>query len=380
MDDDKIKQIDAFRDGSSAAVNKILAEVEREGRRRVENGLNETNFTLGVLNSVLIVYIFGAFPQHFWLLYIIEAFVLIPVKYNEMRNQKPLSGALFVLDFCWCMNFIGVFALILFSLTAPLGSSIPEQFHKNLFLASFGVACGPLLGAAAILPFVALVFHNFGTMCDLFIHIYPPMLMYTLRWESDKILQAWPRTFDLDYDVQFFPSGENATFLGTIFGNTLFLYFFWLVPYLYWIVTIGMDLPTFKEDGKAPIYDTVFHANMRKGLCILLGNVLWKRPVEESKAQVATNRFETRDLYAYMFFHAVGVLLSILCGAYPCYRSKFLHGSLLTLLAVVCIWRGALRYTYYSTELYGKIVLKTAKNLDQNDKGSRFADETTPLL
>jgi len=375
-----------FQAGYTAGIHKVHNEVEEQSKRRAKAGFSESNFTLGVLNSFLIVYVFGAFPQHFWILYIFEALVLIPIKYKELRNMKPLNGKYFVLDYCWCMNFIGVFALILLII-----SKESEGFHKNLFLASFGVACGPLLGAAFVLPFVSLVFHDFGTMCDLFIHIYPPMLMYTLRWKTDEILKAWPNVFDLNYAVHFFPNEDSKKtfwgFLGgnTIFGNAIILYFVWFIPYLYWIITIGMNLPRSKDQKDTPVYDTVFHGTMRNGLCVRMGSVLWKRPIEESKRQVATNDFEWRDLYAYMCFHFIAFLVSLFALAYPCYKSRTLHGILLFLLAVVCSLRGAKRYTYYSTKMYVKMVRKI---LDESSTEANFVksenqgllDESSPLL
>jgi len=368
-----------FQAGYTAGIQQVLDKVEKQSQRRARAGLSEINFTLGVLNSFLIVYVFGAYPQHFWILYIFEALVLIPIKYKEMKEMKPLNGKFFVLDFCWCMNFIGVFALILLII-----SKESEGFHKKLFCASYGVACGPLLGAAFVLPFVSLVFHAFGTMCDLFIHIYPPMLMYTLRWKTDEILKAWPNVFDLNYVVHFFPKtswgllGENS-----IFGNAILLYFLWFIPYLYWIITIG--LPRSREQTDKPVYDTVFHGNMRNGLCVFMGNILWKRPIEESKRQVATNDFEWRDLYAYMCLHFFAFLVSLFALAYPCYTSKTLHGILLFLLAVVCSWRGAIRYTYYSTKMYVKTVLEIRDESSTETSSSKresqgLLGETSPLL
>ncbi len=234
-----------------------------------------------------------------------------------------------------------------------------------------GVACGPLLGAAGILPFVALIFHDFGTMCDVFIHIYPPMLMYTLRWKADEILKRWPQVFDLDYDVDFFGGP------GTIFGNTIILYLLWLIPYVYWMVRVGMDLPNKTPPSGEKPYDTVFHSNMRKSLCVATGTYIWKRPMEESLRQVKTNQFERRDLYIYLSGHFILVFLALCFLAYPCYKAEHLHGVLLCALALVVVWRGAMRYSYYSTELYVNIVREMAAT-EASSNGT--VDENTPLL
>ena len=376
----------AFHLGSSKAIQNVLTEVEKEAQTRVKKGFNERNFTLGVLNSLIIIYTFGGFPQHFWILYIAEAMILIPLKFNEMRSLKPLNGAYYVLDYCWAMNFVGVFALILLALTGESGLfPTSEQFHKNLFLASFGVACGPLLGAAGALPFVALVFHDLGTMCDLFIHIFPPMLMYTMRWKSGEILQAWPSIFDLNYDVTFFPNTETKSKfslgslgIGTVFGNAMMLYAIWLIPYFWWILKIGMNLPSVG-------YNTVFHSTMRNGMCILLGNLIWNRPVEKSKRQMETNNFDRRNLYLYLFMHFLATILATAVLAYLCYKSKQVHGFLLIALGLLTIWRGAQRYHYYSTELYVKIIKRMAEepkfnaNVNANVNVGGL-NEKTPLL
>ncbi len=368
---DELTEKEAFNLGSSVAVKKVLAEVENESKNRTEKGFNETNFTIGVLNSFLIVYVFGAFPQHFWLLYLIEASILIPMKYFQLKNSQPLDASLYIIDYCWAMNYIGVFTLLILAFTN-------EFFHKELFIASIGIACGPLLGAAGALPFVALVFHDVGVMCDVFIHIYPPMLLYTLYWKADEILKSWPGIFvALNYEVDFFPTEETRQSSlfgwfggGTVFGNTIILYFCWLVPYVYWIIKFGMDLP---NSG----YDTVFHSNMRKGLCEAIGTIFWKRPVEESKRHVAANDFETKDLFVYLTGHVIGVTLSLLLLAYPCYKSEFLHGFLLVVLSIVVVWRGAMRYHYYGTMLYVKVIRRLAAEQAILEES---ANENSPLL
>ena len=48
----------AYRSGESDAVNRVLAEVEYQGQKRVRSGYNEFNFTGGVLNCFLMIFIF----------------------------------------------------------------------------------------------------------------------------------------------------------------------------------------------------------------------------------------------------------------------------------------------------------------------------------
>ena len=55
----------------------VLKETEVIALKRSNEGFNEINFTTGVLNCFLIVYIVGAYPQHLWLLYFIESFYMV---------------------------------------------------------------------------------------------------------------------------------------------------------------------------------------------------------------------------------------------------------------------------------------------------------------
>ena len=235
-------------------------------------------------------------------------------------------------------------------------------FKKHVFLAAYGTSCGPLVGATATLPFISLIFHDVNSMTSVFIHFFPPLLFYILRWRGEEVLAAWPDTFHLNYEMAFFPNAETP-FFDSVFGNTLIAYLLWYIPYCIWVFTIGFDLPRttrrkkLKDGTPAPTkYDTVFHANHRNGNCVAIGKLFWGRSVEESKKQNATNDFELRDLIVYMIGHFMAAICSILFLAYPSYLSKHFHGVILVLLLVVCTWRGAKRYTYYSTEMYARII------------------------
>jgi len=89
----------AYRSGESDAVNRVLAEVEYQGQKRVRSGYNEVNFTGGVLNCFLMIFVFGAFPQHFWILYLAEAFFLLPLKTMHLMKNKPLNQIYYFFDF-----------------------------------------------------------------------------------------------------------------------------------------------------------------------------------------------------------------------------------------------------------------------------------------
>jgi hypothetical protein len=283
------------------------------------------------------------------------------------------------------LNFSGVFALLAFTLdVVNTKIASPEWIRKEVYLAMMGAACGPLLGATIVLPFVSFLFHDVCTMTGLFIHILPVFVAYTFRWHSDEIQQAWPGVFSLDYldDVKFFPDDGPFvlpfTGLGTIAGNTIALYFVWFILYVTWMVSIGMDLPravrhSLQKNG-TPMparYDTVFHCTVRGGLCITIGSVCWGRPKSKSLKQMETNDFELRDFAVYMAMHAFMACVSVYALAYPCFRSKDVHLGFLAFLTSITVWRGAKRYSFYSTAMYGRLIRKNFHDLIADEDESK---------
>lgn len=335
----------------------------------------------GVLNYLMLAFVFGKYPQHFWLLFVVEISILIPMKIAEDYNAKPLSQVLYYLDYCWVMNFFGVAVVLCLFLDVLTDQTlISIEWHQALYATIYGISCGPLLGATMILPFVAVVFHDYVVMTGLFIHILPPMVMYTLKWNYPEIHDAWPKMFQLSFveDIKFFP--ENTRFIvpftgiGTIAGNTIAFYFMWFIPYTIWMVLFGLDLPRKNRKDKdgniiEPKYDTVFHSTVRNGLTSFAGKILWGRPTSVSKVQMENDDYEMRDFLAYMTLHALLACASVYILAYPCYKKQSIHTVMLILLTVICVARGAARYVYYVTAMYDRAIRKDfAELLAETDK------------
>uniref|UniRef100_A0A7S3L9N6 Glycerophosphocholine acyltransferase 1 n=1 Tax=Amphora coffeiformis TaxID=265554 RepID=A0A7S3L9N6_9STRA len=354
------------------AIERMLAEIDRTVMKPIIAGglFREFNFACGVLNSLLVTYVFAAYPQSFWLLYLLEGLFLLPANFYFRIHAKPLNRMLSYIDYCWMMNTIAVLSLIclvLHSATPVLPLS--DAARKELFIFMLGTACGPLMGAAIVLPFVALLFHDLDTMTGLFIHIFPPMVAYTLRWYPEEVHAAWPNIFKLDYlpEIHYY-RGESSLFaIGTVAGSATVGYTAWFVLYTAWMLHIGLKLPRKdRVDGNGvivvPKYDTCFATAMRGGGCLVIGKTFWGRPKAVSLRQIESNHFETRDLLVYMSIHAAMSILSIFVLGYMCYSSQAFHASFLLLLAVICTFRGAKRYTYYTTEFYGLMLRKALSN------------------
>ena len=107
------------------------------------------------------------------------------------------------------MNFTALFvvSLLVFIGVTKDEDKISNVAREAFFNAAMGVACGTLMGANIVLPFVACLFHDVNTMTGLFIHLMPPMVMYTFIWHWKDIRDVWPNVFHLTYmeRVHYFP-------------------------------------------------------------------------------------------------------------------------------------------------------------------------------
>lgn len=109
-----------YKKGEAETLRRVLDEIDTISGKRTKEGLNEFNFTLGVCNCVsfvfvlslkhivllahdmyylmlwralfvqfFIAYMFGAHPEHIWLIYLVEGMYMIPRKFYTMWNAKP---------------------------------------------------------------------------------------------------------------------------------------------------------------------------------------------------------------------------------------------------------------------------------------------------
>lgn len=360
-----------FKRGEEETIRKVLNETEVIALKRTSEGFNEINFTLGVLNCFFISYLIGAYPQHLWLLYFIESFYMIPRKFQIMWRAKPLSEALYYLDFCWCMNFLAIVFLAVLVLCEVVGSAVEEDTRKAFLKAALGIACGVLLGANIALPFVACVFHDVSTMTGLFIHLMPPMVMYTFCWHTDEIISSWPNVFNFTYmdEIRYFGG------LSSVAGCAGCLYFLWWIFYTSFMLLLGINLPKkFKSNGQEanPKWDTVFHSTMRDGVCITIGNLRGRKKADSLK-QMEENDFDAIDFFIYMALHMIAALGSICTIGYGCFSNKYFYLSMLAGSTALAVVRGAKRYTYYSTKMYSRTLRKQFGHIlaDDNDSGSK---------
>lgn len=358
----------AFEKGQTETVSLVLDEIDRiQLSYATTKGMNEWSFTWGLMNCLGIAYVFGAHPGHFWILYAFESVYWMSYKFLGMWCAKPCQ-IFYYFDFCWIMNVWGV--LFLAALVFA-GDQVDTEDRRQIFMATFGIAAGPVFLASMFLPFVAFLFHDVYTMANLIIHILPAMLMYVLRWQPETMQEAYPDIFDLHYLIQDASKISFTSFNGTgsMSRNAVIVYFCWFVPYLIWMMLIGLKLPRVSEGKPPPKYDTVFHSLWGGGPCEMIGTLVWKRPKSVSKTQSKRNDFELRDFLLYSTLHFLACfIIGIHVVARLCHYSQWTHGFLIAVSTIVCARRGAQRYTYYATCMYGHQIRKHFASLEVEAK------------
>eukprot|EP00548_Thalassiothrix_antarctica_P009944 CAMPEP_0194155970 /NCGR_PEP_ID=MMETSP0152-20130528/66651_1 /TAXON_ID=1049557 /ORGANISM="Thalassiothrix antarctica, Strain L6-D1" /LENGTH=191 /DNA_ID=CAMNT_0038863303 /DNA_START=554 /DNA_END=1125 /DNA_ORIENTATION=- len=190
-------------------------------------------------------------------------------------------------------------------------------------------------------------------MANLVSHLLPSMLMYVVKYQPESMQQSYPSLFHLEYvkenaEIPFFGTGGGSS----IARNATLVYMGWFIPYTIWMCVIGMKLPSKYN------YDTVFHSLWRGGPCEIIGKKIWHRSVELSRQQSQTNQFEIRDFIFYMMGHMiVCITVGIMCIAQLCHSGgQTAHFTCLVLAVAICAKRGANRYTYYTTSMYGNMI------------------------
>jgi hypothetical protein len=68
-------------------------------------------------------------------------------------------------------------------------------------------------------------------------------------WHADAIREAWPNMFKLNCykSVKFLPDDRfliiPGKHIGSVADNTIALYMLWFVPYVSYMIVIGLDMP-----------------------------------------------------------------------------------------------------------------------------------------
>ncbi|KAI0311146.1 hypothetical protein OF83DRAFT_1177858 [Amylostereum chailletii] len=132
---------------------------------RVVRTREKVSFLFGVMSVLISALIFGMAPTWVHVAYTVQAMYLLPVR---VYNFKKRQFHYFLADLCYVvnlMNFVYIWIL-------------PQS--STLFIACYCLSHGSV--ASAIVTWrLGMVFHDSDKVTSMFIHIYPPFVLSTIR-------------------------------------------------------------------------------------------------------------------------------------------------------------------------------------------------------
>ncbi|EME29347.1 uncharacterized protein Gasu_31770 [Galdieria sulphuraria] len=158
-------------------------------------------FIVGIANLVVTEYFLLRAPRALWKYYLLLIGPLMILRYWLYRRAK---FHYFMYDFCYFAQILLIVSLLFYPTS--------QVFHRI----NFGIANGPLAWAI-VLWRNSLVFHSLDKMTSLFIHSFPPLVTYCLRWYPEAC--EWKETTRLHFLIQ-------------MVGAPFALYLLWQLLYL----------------------------------------------------------------------------------------------------------------------------------------------------
>jgi hypothetical protein len=131
---------------------------------------DKISFVVGVGNACIGPALALRYPNLIPSFYSVQFIILLMLRYAIYRSKR---WHYFVFDHCYVVNVMTV-------LVCWVSNS------RALFLATFALTNGPV--ALAIVAWRnSLVFHSLDKVTSVFIHIFPPLVMYCIRWMPELL-------------------------------------------------------------------------------------------------------------------------------------------------------------------------------------------------
>jgi hypothetical protein len=279
---------------------------------------DKVTFVIGISLLMLTEYILIAEPQWLWLLYL---FLLYPLMIHRFLTYHKINHHYFMLDFCYYMQLWTLIVLFAF----------PKDI--SLFKVYFGLCNGPLL-TAIVAWRNKLVFHDLDKITSLFIHLFPGLLTYTIRWHTDLYNNT-----NTEEDLKLMPFE---------IGYMLLFYVIWQALYVF--KTEYLDANKFRNDST------------------LMSSARWlssvqPHPIYKAVLKRGLNVSPTLILALIQLIYTIFTIIPVLFM----YQYKWLHLMGILLIFGVSVWGGASFYFESFTDNYTKrLEDKIKKFYDKN--------------
>ncbi|KAI7905278.1 uncharacterized protein BX663DRAFT_502326 [Cokeromyces recurvatus] len=301
---------------------------------------DKVSFVLGVGNTWITPVIAARIPIYIPIYYTVQSFYLITIRYFIYRSKR---WHYFFFDLCYYVNL-----LTLLFLWAFPSSTL-------LYTAAFTLTNGPVIWAI-ITWRNSLVFHSLDKVTSVFIHIFPALVTYTLRWLP--VLHRDPEIALAYRNLHFPGASQMPSTMGwwyTLIVSTLF-YLAWQIFYIAVVVIARGD--KVEKGSYTTSYSTLLNdssdSNKKKG----------KKPFILRLACMFGERYKLPMLIFWQFWYTLGT-----CAlTYFYYKSFWLHSFCLVTMFGVSVWNGASYYIdvfskRYLTEVENQLAAFKEKNL-----------------
>lgn len=261
---------------------------------RIVRTREKVSFVFGVMSILLSALVFGLAPAWVHVAYTIQAAYLLPMRIYSFKKRR---WHYFLFDLCYYVNIINFIYIWLLPHSRPL------------FIACYCLSHGSV--ATAIITWrLGMVFHDAEKVTSMFIHIYPPFVLSTIRHFYPNASERFPALEGLEalkaWDALVYSSA---------------VYLFWQV--CYWKF-VWVNRRTKIQSGERTTSLTFFLNNKRGWV----GKLLVATPPER------------RALY-YMMGQFVYAIITELIPVLVLYKSVTWTAIYLLVCFSVSVWNGA---------------------------------------
>jgi len=301
--------------------------------------VDKLSFTFGVICIVLTEFLALRQPTYFTQYYLLLMTCLLTNRYLE---YSALNEHLFMLDFCYFMNFSVVVQTTL--------------FPTNLlwFKANY-VLCMGVLMLAIVVWQNSLVFHSLDKLTSIFIHVFPPLTLHLYRWGLIPCQAIHP---------------DDTMSLSDITVLPLILYGLWQIGYL--LATEVVLANKIRNDPTIVTSLRHLAKDKKNGM-----NMLTTKVTKAMGILKKDESFDSEALKSKVIFFTVQGIYTILASLPTMFLYSNYKLSVFYICSIYswCIWRGGSFYIEVFSERY-KMKFITLEKEDSNlSREGSFSDD-----
>ncbi|KAI1306545.1 hypothetical protein EDD11_004708 [Mortierella claussenii] len=291
--------------------------------------MDKVAFTLGMFECCCTPWLVAQYPEWIPFVHTLQASVLIVVRYVLYKKK---SWHFFLLDMCYFVNVIVILYLYVF----------PQS--QALFGAVWLLSHGPL-GFAIVTWRNSLVLHSLDKVTSVYIHMSPPIALYTVRW-------LYPDPNHVRY-----PALKGMDMLPTVSSleAAIVLYLTWQVAYYVFVVVRQRE----KIQAGKRVTSYTWLLNDPKGGAI---------------SKVAHTFGEKYSIVTFMGMQLIYTFVTCLF-ALVLYRNFKLNTVFLVGLFIVSVWNGASYYMEVFSKQYEKQLNKLAEQVSSAVAANQLAHD-----